>query len=216
MFKHIKNDERIAMLFQCLLVRTQQKCCWSSTMLDGWIWYTTINKGNNNKNPRQVLLTMKRCRMCWNVGAEEREVPLQRGYWCSHAGFCTIPKEVIEAIVLMRLVLRNPVFIKFCELKNGRITSNQRWIGRRGNATKFPPRSPDLTSFDFYLWEILKNMVYATKPQTLEELGDQIEHDNNDTPLATIQTVCRSVRRRCWDIMCQKLDILNMCGLKGV
>ena len=45
----------------------------------------------------------------------------------------------------------------------------------------------------------LKNMVYDTKPQTLEELRDQIEHAINDIPLATIQTVCRYVRRRCWE-----------------
>ena len=40
--------------------------------------------------------------------------------------------------------------------------------------------------------------MYGTKPQTLEKLGDQIEHTINDIPLATIQTVCRSVRRR-WE-----------------
>ena len=37
------------------------------------------------------------------------------------------------------------------------------------------------------------------EPQTLEELRDQIEHATNDIPLATIQTICRSVRRRCWE-----------------
>ena len=30
------------------------KCCWSSTTMESWIWYTTNNKGNNNKNPRQI------------------------------------------------------------------------------------------------------------------------------------------------------------------
>ena len=41
--------------------------------------------------------------------------------------------------------------------------------------------------------------MYATKAQTLEELRDQIEHAIDDIPLATIQTVCRSFRRRCWE-----------------
>ena len=41
--------------------------------------------------------------------------------------------------------------------------------------------------------------MFATKPQTLEELRDQIEHDINDIPLAAIQTVCRSVRRLWWE-----------------
>ena len=34
-------------------------------------------------------------------------------------------------------------------------------------------------------------------PQTLEELSDQIEHAFYDIPLATIQTLCCSVQRRC-------------------
>ena len=78
-------------------------------------------------------------------------------------------------------------------------TFNQRWIGRRGSGTEFPPRSLDLTPLDFYLWGTLKNTVYTTKSQTLEDLRDQIEHSINDIPLATIQTVCRSIRRRCWE-----------------
>ena len=42
-------------------------------------------------------------------------------------------------------------------------------------------------------------VAYATKPQTLEELRDQIDHAITDIQLATIQTVCSSVRRRCWE-----------------
>ena len=41
--------------------------------------------------------------------------------------------------------------------------------------------------------------MYATKPQTLEELRDQIEHAFKDIPFTTIHTVCRSVRRHCWE-----------------
>ncbi|KAJ4438577.1 hypothetical protein ANN_14524 [Periplaneta americana] len=65
-------------------------------------------------------------------------------------------------------------------------THNQRWIGRRGSAAEFPPRSADLTPPDFYLWGALKDTVYATKPQALEKLRVQIEHACNDIPLATI------------------------------
>ena len=35
---------------------------------------------------------------------------------------------------------------------------------------EFPPRSPDLTPLDFYLWGVLKDTVYAMKPETLHEL----------------------------------------------
>ena len=75
----------------------------------------------------------------------------------------------------------------------------QRWMGWRGSDAEFPPWSPYLTPLDFCLWETLKNMVYTTKPQTLDELRDKIEHAINYIPLATIQTVCRSFRRRCWE-----------------
>ena len=78
-------------------------------------------------------------------------------------------------------------------------TFNQRIIGRKGSATEFPLRSPDLTALNLYLWGTLKNTVYATKPQTLEELGDQIEHAINDITLVTIQTACHSVQRRRWE-----------------
>ncbi|KAJ4442229.1 hypothetical protein ANN_12095 [Periplaneta americana] len=65
--------------------------------------------------------------------------------------------------------------------------TTKRWRGRRGSAAEFPPLSPDLTPPDVYLWGALKDTVYATKPQTLEELRVQIEHACNDIPLATVQ-----------------------------
>ena len=54
---------------------------------------------------------------------------------------------------------------------------------------EFPPRSPDLTPLDFYHWGTFKNM----------EMRDQIQHAINDISLTAIQTVCRSVRRCCWE-----------------
>ena len=94
-------------------------------------------------------------------------------------------------------------------------TFNQRWIGRRESVTEFPHRSPDLTPLDFYFWGTLENTVYVTKLQAMEEPIGQTEHAINDIPLVTIQTVCRSVRRRCWEcsLLWQKVGILNMYGL---
>jgi hypothetical protein len=48
------------------------------------------------------------------------------------------------------------------------------WIGRRG-AVEFPPRSPDLTPLDFYLWGTLKDVVYCTKLATLAIFREEIE-----------------------------------------
>ena len=46
-------------------------------------------------------------------------------------------------------------------------------IGRRGTI-EFPPRSPDLTPLDFYLWGTLKDVVYRKKPATLGDLRAEI------------------------------------------
>lgn len=47
------------------------------------------------------------------------------------------------------------------------------WIGR-GGLQFWPPRSPDLNSLHFYLWERLKTLVYHIPIVTLEELRNRI------------------------------------------
>jgi len=37
-----------------------------------------------------------------------------------------------------------------------------RWLGR-GGPVAWPPRSPDLTPLDYYLWGHMKTLVYETK-----------------------------------------------------
>lgn len=48
------------------------------------------------------------------------------------------------------------------------------WIGRRGSV-EWPPRSPDLTPLDFYLWGHLKQLVYAEKIRNRHHLQQRIE-----------------------------------------
>ncbi|XP_075164295.1 uncharacterized protein LOC142236896 [Haematobia irritans] len=48
--------------------------------------------------------------------------------------------------------------------QNENFLSNLRW----------PPRSPDLTAPDFFLWGYLKDKVYVNNPQTLQQLKDNI------------------------------------------
>lgn len=48
-----------------------------------------------------------------------------------------------------------------------------RWIGR-GGPIAWPPRSPDLTPMDFYLWGHLKTLVYSSPVDTREELLQRI------------------------------------------
>ena len=44
-----------------------------------------------------------------------------------------------------------------------------RWIGR-GGPVQWPPRSPDFTPLDFFLWGEMKRLVYETPVPTEEDL----------------------------------------------
>lgn len=53
-------------------------------------------------------------------------------------------------------------------------TLPNRLIGQNG-PIRWPPRSPDLTPLDFYLWGFLKDRVFRTGlPKTLDEMRDRI------------------------------------------
>lgn len=58
-----------------------------------------------------------------------------------------------------------------------------RWIGR-GTANDlnipWPPRSPDLTPCDFFLWGFLKSKVYTTKPANIGDLKQRICNSFNE------------------------------------
>lgn len=49
----------------------------------------------------------------------------------------------------------------------------RRWIGNRGT-TEWPPRSPDLTPLDFWLWSKLKVLCYREPPTTSQDMMDRI------------------------------------------
>lgn len=51
-----------------------------------------------------------------------------------------------------------------------------KWIGRRG-PVEWPPRSPDLTPLDFFLWGHLKSVVYSTRPRNIQELKERIQNE---------------------------------------
>lgn len=50
------------------------------------------------------------------------------------------------------------------------------WIGR-GGTVGWPPRSPDLAPCDFFLWGHVKNNIYKTKPQDINELKQRIRDE---------------------------------------
>ncbi|KAL1488367.1 hypothetical protein ABEB36_014844 [Hypothenemus hampei] len=51
----------------------------------------------------------------------------------------------------------------------------RQWIGRNGPVA-WPPRSPDLNPCDFYLWGHMKQIVYSTPINTVEELRGRVEN----------------------------------------
>lgn len=42
------------------------------------------------------------------------------------------------------------------------------------NLCLWPARSPDLNPIDYFMWDNLKNVVYKTKPEIIEELKKAI------------------------------------------
>ena len=49
----------------------------------------------------------------------------------------------------------------------------KRWLGR-GGPVAWPPRSPELTPLDYYLWGHMKTLVYETKVDSRAALRDRI------------------------------------------
>lgn len=67
-----------------------------------------------------------------------------------------------------------------------------RWVGRRGSV-EYPPRSPDVTPLDFFLWGHLKDKVYATRPAAVAALRVAIERECAQIPNEMLLDVCGSI-----------------------
>ena len=74
----------------------------------------------------------------------------------------------------------------------------QRVIALHHNV-EWPPRSPDLTPCDFFLWGYLKSKVYTSPPVDLADLQNRIRNEVEalrSSP-ATIRNVMQTMLRRC-------------------
>ena len=71
-----------------------------------------------------------------------------------------------------------------------------RWIGRDGSI-EWPPRSPDLTICDFWLWSHIREHVYRERPQTMQDLAAKIVEafENIDTDM--IKRCFQNFIKRC-------------------
>lgn len=83
----------------------------------------------------------------------------------------------------------------------------QRWIGRTGRddeaLLKWPPRSPDMTPCDFFLWGFVKDRVFVPPlPRDLMELRERIRE--------AFAAVTRDLLMRVWTEMDYRLDICRV------
>ncbi|KAJ4444642.1 hypothetical protein ANN_06438 [Periplaneta americana] len=75
----------------------------------------------------------------------------------------------------------------------------------------WPPRSPDLTTPDFFPWGYLKDRVYATRPQTLDDLKHNITQEIQAIDNRVLQRVASNMERRVELCLCRMEDIFNIC-----
>jgi hypothetical protein len=59
-----------------------------------------------------------------------------------------------------------------------------------------PPRSPDLTSPDFFLWSYLKDTVYRSNPRALKQLKMNITRAIEEVNEGTLRKVAWSMVKR--------------------
>jgi hypothetical protein len=80
------------------------------------------------------------------------------------------------------------------------VTFPNRWPGRDGPLA-WPPRSPDITPLDLFLWGYVKDKVYATKVTGVEDLKIRIRD--------VITTINRGMVARTWEELEFRLDVLR-------
>jgi hypothetical protein len=67
--------------------------------------------------------------------------------------------------------------------------------GRLMSKRLWPPRSPDLSRPDFFLWRYLKDTVYSNHPHTLQELQANIQCTVDRISTGTLQNVFANMIR---------------------
>ncbi|PNF19251.1 hypothetical protein B7P43_G08008 [Cryptotermes secundus] len=76
----------------------------------------------------------------------------------------------------------------------------QRWTGRAAPLLRWPPRSPDITPCDFFLWGYVKDMVYVPPlPQSLHDLRNRISR--------ALETITPEMLQRAWQEFDYRIDV---------
>jgi hypothetical protein len=87
----------------------------------------------------------------------------------------------------------NPVLITYIDYST---TENyiERW--RRFSDVPWPPRSPDSSACDFFLWGYLKSKVYVRKPRTFDDLKVSIREEIATVPQEMLVNVMQNFEER--------------------
>jgi len=67
----------------------------------------------------------------------------------------------------------------------------------------WPPRSPDLTPDNFFLWGLMKGKEYKNTPRTIEQLKDVIRQEIQAVNVNTLGKVFQNLEKRiqvCLDV----------------
>lgn len=78
----------------------------------------------------------------------------------------------------------------------GRVISNKDDGRLNSGDFDWPPRSPDLTAPDFFLWGYLKSKVYVSKPRTLAQLRANIRREIRAISADTLAKVMENAEKR--------------------
>jgi len=70
-----------------------------------------------------------------------------------------------------------------------------KWMGTQG-PLKWPPRSPDLTPLDFFLWGHVKDIVYAEQSMSLADLKERITSACNKVTPEMLKLTTNSIMTR--------------------
>jgi len=70
-----------------------------------------------------------------------------------------------------------------------------RWIGIGSKIYEFPSRSPELILLDFFLWDYVKDIVYA-EPMTREDMKNRIREACRSITPVVLRNVRRAFRHR--------------------
>jgi hypothetical protein len=71
------------------------------------------------------------------------------------------------------------------------------------NLLPWPPRSPDLTPCDFFLWGFVKDSVYVPPlPTSIHEIRDRITH--------ALQAITEDMLHRVWDEFDYRVDVCRV------